>query len=436
MRDADPMEGHRGRDWRRVPLADVCSIMSGGTPAKSDPTYWRGDIPWVSGKDMKAPVLYDTIDHVSHEALTAGSRLAPAGAVFLLVRGMGLAKDLPVAVARREMAFNQDIKALVPKDARLGPYIRAAIYHDRERLLSRIVPSAHGTMTLNLHDVASFEILMPASVEEALTIGQILLLVHSKQELAIKEEMAAAVLKDSAMRDVFRRGLRGEAQIETRIGPLPKNWEIAPLGAIARIGNGTTPNRTNPAYWMGGTIPWITSGRMYERRISGAEMCVTPVAVRENSLPLLQPGVILIAIVGQGRTLGHCAILDAEATVSRHVGFVQPNDDAIVPEFLVGYLESQYQQLRQLASGNGSTRGALTCAILRQLQVPLPGVEEQREIAALLDAIERKMDVHRRKRAVLDGLFKALLHKLLTGEIRVADLDLSALGSKSTEDAA
>ena len=61
--------------------------------------------------------------------------------------------------------------------------------------------------------------------------------------------------------------------------------------------------------------------------------------------------------------------------------------------------------------------------------MPVPDLDEQREIVAILDAIDRKIDLHRKKRAVLDDLFKALLHKLMTGEIRVSELDLSALQS-------
>ena len=77
---------------------------------------------------------------------------------------------------------------------------------------------------------------------------------------------------------------------------------------------------------------------------------------------------------------------------------------------------------------SGSTKGALTCAFLRGLPVPLPPtLDEQRDIVAILDAIDRKIDLHQRKRAVLDDLSKALLHKLMTGEIKVDELDLSAL---------
>jgi type I restriction enzyme S subunit len=65
---------------------------------------------------------------------------------------------------------------------------------------------------------------------------------------------------------------------------------------------------------------------------------------------------------------------------------------------------------------------------LEPLIIPVPPtLKEQCEIVAILDAIDRKIDLHRKKRAVLDELFKALLHKLMTGEIRVGDLDLSAL---------
>ena len=66
----------------------------------------------------------------------------------------------------------------------------------------------------------------------------------------------------------------------------------------------------------------------------------------------------------------------------------------------------------------------------------MPPVGQQREIAAILDAIDRKIDLHRRKRAVLDDLFKTLLHKLMTGEIRVDDLDLSGIEGRNQRSSA
>ena len=71
----------------------------------------------------------------------------------------------------------------------------------------------------------------------------------------------------------------------------------------------------------------------------------------------------------------------------------------------------------------------LNTAAIDSLLLPLPAtLSEQREIVAVLDAIDRKIDLHRRKRVVLEELFKALLHKLMMGEIRV-----EALASLPTE---
>lgn len=247
-----------------------------------------------------------------------------------------------------------------------------------------------------------------------------------------RAERIAIRLKNSVMDSVFAFGLRNEERKESEIGPIPKSWSLRPLGSLGKVGSGTTPNRTDPRYWNEGTVPWITSGRMYEREITGSAEKVTTEAIRDARLPMLSPGALLMAIVGQGKTLGHCAILRVAATVSRHVGFVQPDGNAISSEYLRGFLESRYELLRQLAAGNGSTRAALTGAILRSVTVPVPPtLEEQNEIVAVLDAVDHRIDLHRQRAALLDELFKTTLHELITGQIRVADLDTSAIADGS-----
>lgn len=185
--------------WEPRTILELCEIWSGGTPRKSVTEYWNGDIPWVSGKDLKVPALDDALDHVSAAGVEAGSRLAPAGAVLLLVRGMGLAKDLPVSVINRPMAFNQDVKALVSRGEYSGQFLRSAIYAGKERLLSQIVPSAHGTMTLNLNDVETFKVACSSDPAEADNISTILDAIDRKIELhrkkrAVLEELFKALL--------------------------------------------------------------------------------------------------------------------------------------------------------------------------------------------------------------------------------------------------
>ena len=92
-------------------------------------------------------------------------------------------------------------------------------------------------------------------------------------------------------------------------------------------------------------------------------------------------------------------------------------------EFVSSFLE--YFDLNRFKRMAGQP--LVTQGLINEHYVPLPSISEQREIVAILDAIYRKIDLHRRKRALLEELFKALLHKLMTGEIRVGELDLPIL---------
>jgi type I restriction enzyme S subunit len=103
---------------------------------------------------------------------------------------------------------------------------------------------------------------------------------------------------------------------------------------------------------------------------------------------------------------------------------VQFHSSDVQPNFVRHYLETRYEHLRQIAQGGGSTKGALTCAFLRSYPVPVPPLDEQSEIVTILDTIDRKIDLHKRKRDVLDELFHSLLDELMTGEIRVNELSI------------
>ena len=268
--------------------------------------------------------------------------------------------------------------------------------------------------------------------DEQQRIADLLWLVH--QAIAQSEALVknGQDLKRAAMRTLFTRGLRGEPQKETEIGPVPESWDVVHLGTLGRIGNGSTPRKATSEYWTGGTYPWLTSAKVYDRNIVEADQFVTDLALAECHLPCLKPSTVLIAITGQGKTLGHCAVLDIEATINQHLAYVDVDNTIAHSSFVRGYLETQYDFFRQVGAGGGSTKGALTCAFLRSFSIPLPPVlDEQHEIVAILDDIDRKIDLHRRKRAVLDDLFKALLHKLMTGEIRVSDLDLSKIEERN-----
>jgi type I restriction enzyme S subunit len=181
--------------WEVVRLSEVCQFQSGGTPSKKNPEFWKGTIPWVSPKDMKRPRLSDVEDHISQEALESGSKLAPAGSVFVVVRGMILAKTVPVALAEVPMAINQDMKAIVPGTKLRSDFLLYALEAFRENLFKKVGRSGHGTCTLMGHEVAAFRIPLPdMETQEAIASS----IQNLERKKALREQ------KHTSLKDLFR----------------------------------------------------------------------------------------------------------------------------------------------------------------------------------------------------------------------------------------
>ncbi len=258
-------------------------------------------------------------------------------------------------------------------------------------------------------------------------IAHILSTVQRAIEAQERIIQATTELKKALMHKLFTEGLRHEPQKQTEIGPVPESWEVVELGALAKVGNGSTPKRANKAYWEGGTIPWLNSTKIHDRFITEADQFVTPQAIKECHLPKVAPNSLLIAITGQGKTLGNSAITRIETCINQHLAYAQFHAVKIVPDFVLWFMQTRYDFLRSIAHGGGSTKGALTCGFLKTLLIPVPSRAEQEEIADTFKTLEEKQARAARKQAALQDLFRTLLHELMTAKIRVTDLEIPLL---------
>ena len=126
------------------PLDAVADILSGGTPRKSNQSYWNGSIPWLTPKDMGrwSGVTEAT---VSPEAIGNGTRLAPVEATFVAVRGMSLHNEIRVLHPAQAMTFNQDIKAIVARGDIDPCYLYYVLLFKRPELVNAVEAAGHGT---------------------------------------------------------------------------------------------------------------------------------------------------------------------------------------------------------------------------------------------------------------------------------------------------
>lgn len=271
-------------------------------------------------------------------------------------------------------------------------------------------------------DVWGQEIWVPA-LNTQRDIASTLMMIREAIRLERMAEATAGQLKATAMRELFTRGLWGEAQRESSLGPIPESWRVERLERVARLATGTTPSTAHTDYFVG-TTPFFRTAEITNCRLAKSSSFVSDEAIADYSLKVFPKGTILMAMYGQGKTRGQVGLLECAAATTQNAGAIQPNQ-GIDSAYLWHYLLHCYERLR--ATGSLGHLSHLNLGYLREFEVPIPTETEQQEIAVILDAIDQKVELHKQKRLVLDALFQSLLHKLMTGEIRVSDLDLSAL---------
>lgn len=232
-----------------------------------------------------------------------------------------------------------------------------------------------------------------------------------------------ASLKRAAMRELFTRGLRGEAQKETEIGLVPESWEMHGLAVIAQIERGRFLHRPrNEPRFYGGSTPFVQTGDVVR---SGGK-------IRDFTQTLNDAGVAISRVFPKGTILitiaaniGYSGILEFDSACPDSLIAITPQSNLDV-NFLEYFLQTQQSEMDRMAPKG--TQKNINIQFLSPWPVPTPSLPEQREIVEILDAIDRKIELHKKKKALLEELFTSLLHKLMTGEIRADELDLSALG--------
>jgi len=160
--------GEIPQHWTTIRLKYAFRFISGGTPPTGDLRYWNGDLPWVSPKDMKTLYLTDTQDHITEGAVReSATDIVPEGAVLLVMRSGILRHSIPVGVARKRMAINQDLKGLIPRTGELLPeYFARFVEGYQAQLLTEWRKEGATVESLEYGLVANFEMLVPPCNEQ------------------------------------------------------------------------------------------------------------------------------------------------------------------------------------------------------------------------------------------------------------------------------
>lgn len=197
-----------------------------------------------------------------------------------------------------------------------------------------------------------------------------------------------------------------------------EEWVVKKIGEIAKISSGGTPSRTNPTYWNG-NIPWITTSQINHEQINSASQYITKEGLHSSAAKLFSPGVILMALYGQGLTRGRVAILAIEATTNQACAAIIVDEKVANTHYVFQELEHRYESLRNL-SNDGSQKN-LSGELVKNFKVKLPSLNEQREIASFLVTVDDKISALQRKNVLLENYKKSTMQAIFSQTIRFKD---------------
>lgn len=310
-------------------------------------------------------------------------------------------------------------------------------YYLMRHTIDRIAKNARGSTMhhVTLKEFVQSEVAVPTLAEQR----QIALLLSAVQRTVERQEqmiVLTAELKKALMHKFFTEGTRGERFKQTEIGLVPEEWQVKRLVDLLRepVRNGHSAKETpSPSGIRTLTLTAVT------RADFSLENTKTTVASREKVKNLwLHDGDIFIQRANTLEYVGLAALYEGPndfAIFPDLLVRIRLREDEMLPKVLAEYLITPRcrRYFRMNAKGTAGNFPKIDQGTIENLQVPVPISGEQAAIESAARAIDTKHKAHVAMRTGYADLFRTLLHQLMTAQVRVDDLDLSALNTSAAE---
>ncbi|EAA1587295.1 restriction endonuclease subunit S [Escherichia coli] len=203
---------------------------------------------------------------------------------------------------------------------------------------------------------------------------------------------------------------------KSELGEIPEDWVVTSIGQFTDCCAGGTPSTKISAYW-GGTHPWMSSGELHLKQVYAVADYITDEGLVNSSTKYVSKNSVLVGLAGQGKTRGTVAINRIELCTNQSIAAIFPSKHHST-EFLFYNLDSRYEELRSLSTGDGG-RGGLNLTIIRKLHLAFPPKEEQTAIATILSDMDKEIQTLQQRLDKTRQLKQGMMQELLTGKTRL-----------------
>ena len=346
-------------DLTESKLVELTSWASGGTPAKDVPEYWGDDIPLISGASMHTNQLYESDVKITKLGLQKGSKLALKDSILILVRGSMLFNKIPMGITLGDVAFNQDVKCIRPKQ-QLAPLFLFQWLHAKENTIqNKVTATGIGAGKLDTADLQNLKLYKP-SLEEQTKIATFLSAVDEKISQLTQKHQLLREYKQGMMQKLFSQQIRFKADDGSEFG----EWDQLKFKDVIKIKYGKDHKKLDdgdiPVLGTGGVMRYVDS-YLYE---------------------------------GESILIGRKGTIDKPRFISGKFWtvdtlFYTEIGEKILPKFA-------FQQLllvNWLNLNEATGVPSLNTTSIGNIELKVPCLAEQTKIANVLSAIDQKIEV-------------------------------------------
>ncbi len=418
-------------------LSEILTLIGGGTPKTTNPSYWGGSIPWLSVVDFNNDNRYV---HTTEKTITedgvqnSSTKILPQGALILSARGTVGA----LAQLAKPMAFNQSCYGITAKEQTTNDFLYYLLKNVVKDLQAKGHGSVFNTITRDTFDTITVNL---PPLEEQKRIAQILGSLDDKIELLQKqnktlEDMAKAIFKSWFVDfDVVHAKQKGLPKADimreyhltdelydlfpsdfenSSLGPIPLGWQVKTVQDLGEVVCGKTPSTSHKEYY-GGSMPFITIPDMHNSIFANkTERYLTRQGEQTQPTKTLPPFSVCVSCIA---TPGLVSMTTIHSQTNQQINSVIPHN--LEAKFYNYYvLRSVADQIRAQGSG-GSVFVNLNKTAFSKIKVLWADQTLQKLFTKESEIYFDKILNNLKQIQTLTELRDTLLPPLISGKIRV-----------------
>jgi len=393
-------------EWKKYKLGDVTEWRSGGTPSKQNDKYWNGNIPWVSAKTLTGNRISDSSIKITAEGLSNGSRLANIDSILLLVRGSGLFNGIPVAIVKKQVAFNQDIKEIIAqKNLLLPEFLLYWIESSTKKLNDKLEETGIGAGKFDTEILKNLDIAIP----DFTTQQRIVTFIESfddKIELNRKTNQTLEAIAQTLFREMC----------VPKGGELPEGWRIKTLGDLIEPISVTHKMRQEK-------IIFLNTSDILEGSVLHNNYSIVSTLPGQAKKSIKRDDILFSEIRPANKRYAFVNFDPDEYVVSTKLMVLRSKGD-VSPYLIYCFLTNNQtlSLLQQKAETRSGTFPQITFSQLKDIELLIPNNKILKELTQNLQSLYQTIFSNNKENQTLTALRDSLLPKLMSGQIAIDNL--------------